>query len=49
MLNLSKGMMAIGGFLPLAFLPDKEVTDFNRCPSWGTRNVKLTEVVHKKR
>ncbi|NLJ79331.1 MAG: hypothetical protein GX329_08210, partial [Tissierellia bacterium] len=47
LMNISKNLLALGAFLPLAFLPDKQVSDLKQCRECGSRNVELSEVIHR--
>lgn len=44
--NCGKSMMCCSGCLPAAFLPDKKVQDFSKCPKCGSRAIKVEKVEH---
>lgn len=44
MMNLGKTGMFCSGCLPALLIPDKKVTDLNRCPKCGSKAIR-TEVV----
>jgi predicted RNA-binding Zn-ribbon protein involved in translation (DUF1610 family) len=48
--NLStfgKDMMCCTGCMPALFIPDKKVTDLNKCPNCGSKAIYKKEVIHE--
>jgi len=46
MSNCSKSMMCCGGCFPAAFIPDKKIVDFNKCPKCNSRAISKEEITH---
>lgn len=46
MSNCGKSMMCCGGCFPALFIPDKKVTDLNKCPKCGSRAIKKETITH---
>ena len=44
--NCGKAMCCCSGCLPAVFIPDKKVTDLNKCPKCGSRAIKKETVIH---
>lgn len=47
MQNAGKAMMCCGGCLPAAVVPNKKVTDLNKCPKCGSRAITKEVVSHE--
>lgn len=45
--NLGKSMMCCSGCTPSLLIPDKKVTDLNKCPKCGSRAIKKEVVTHE--
>ena len=45
--NLGKSMMCCTGCAPSLLIPDKKVTDLNKCPNCGSRAIKKEDIVHE--
>jgi len=44
--NVGKSMMCCGGCLPAVLIPDKKVTDLNKCPKCGSKAIKKVVITH---
>lgn len=44
--NVGKAMMCCTGCVPAAAIPDKKVTDLNKCPKCGSRAITKETVEH---
>lgn len=47
MSNCGKSMMCCSGCFPAAFIPDKPVTDLNKCPKCNSRAITKEIVIHE--
>ncbi len=47
MSNLGKSMTCCSGCAPAALIPDKKVTDLNKCPECGSKNIRKEQIAHE--
>jgi DNA-directed RNA polymerase subunit RPC12/RpoP len=45
--NLGKSMTCCSGCAPAVLIPDKKVTDLNKCPECGSKNIRKEQIVHE--
>lgn len=45
--NFGKDMMCCTGCMPALIIPDKKVTDLNKCPNCGSKAIYKEEVIHE--
>ena len=47
MQNLGKSMTCCSGCAPAALIPDKKVTDLNKCPECSSKNIRKEQIAHE--